>query len=173
MWRRKKLVLVAVATVVVLAGVLSGVVLAADNGDDDQAGAPFGAVWDKVCAIYEQNTGVALDSAALEDAFDQAQQELRTEAMQSRLQSLVDEGKLTQEQADQYQAWLQSKPDMTQYQQQLRDWQQARPGMPSEVEEWQQAKPEVPFGFGFGGHEGFGGMGGRHGFGGLCPQSSS
>jgi polyhydroxyalkanoate synthesis regulator phasin len=70
------------------------------------------ALLDRACAIYEEETGVTIDSAQLKDALDQAQSEMQEEALESRLQNLVDEGKITQEEADQYLEWWQSRPDI-------------------------------------------------------------
>ena len=112
MWRSKKLIVGVVLAAALLFGSLGGVVLAADNGDDSQPGALFGALWDKVCAIYEEKTGDTLDQEALKDSFVQARSELQAEALQNRLQSLVDEGQITQEQADEYLEWQQSRPDV-------------------------------------------------------------
>jgi hypothetical protein len=70
------------------------------------------ALLDRVCQIYQQNTGVAIDPQQLKDAFTQAQRELQDEALQSRLQKLVDEGRITQEEADQYLTWWQSRPNI-------------------------------------------------------------
>jgi len=113
MWRSKKLIVGVVLAAALLFGSLGGVVLAADNGDDSQPSALFGALWDKVCAIYEEKTGDTLDQEALKDSFVQARSEMRAEALQNRLQSLVDEGQITQEQADEYLEWQQSRPDVT------------------------------------------------------------
>ena len=70
------------------------------------------ALLDRVCQIYQENTGVAIDLQQLKDAFTQAQREMQDEALQSRLQKLVDEGKITQEEADQYLEWWQSRPNI-------------------------------------------------------------
>ena len=70
------------------------------------------ALLDRALAIYEGETGVAIDSEQLKDALDQAQSELKEETLESRLQNLVDEGKMTQEEADQYLVWWQSRPDI-------------------------------------------------------------
>jgi len=67
----------------------------------------------RVCQIYEANTGTAIDPQQLKAAFDQAMKEKQDEAMQSWLQKLVSEGKITQEEADQYLAWWQARPDVT------------------------------------------------------------
>jgi hypothetical protein len=112
MWRSKKFIIIAVLAAVVLVGSIGGVAIATDNGDDGQPQAQYGALLERVCEIYEQKTGVAIDQETLKDAFAQAQSEMRTEALESWLQSLVDEDKITQEQADQYLEWWQARPDM-------------------------------------------------------------
>jgi hypothetical protein len=70
------------------------------------------ALLDRVCQIYQQNTGVAINPQQLKDAFTQAQREMRDEALQSRLEKLVNEGKITQAEADQYLQWWQSRPNI-------------------------------------------------------------
>jgi len=113
MWRSKKFIVIALAAVL-LVGSAVGVVLAADNGDEDASPpeARQETLLDKVCAIYEENTGDDIDPEALKDAFAQAQSEMRTEALESRLQNLVELDKITQDEADEYKEWLQSKPDV-------------------------------------------------------------
>jgi hypothetical protein len=113
MWRSKKFIIVAVLAAVVLVGSISGVVLAqTGNGDASNPQTQYETLLNKVCAIYEQNTGTAIDAAELQKAFDQAQSEMQSEALKNRLQSLVDQGKITQDQADQYLKWMESKPDV-------------------------------------------------------------
>ena len=113
--RSKKLIVAAILAAVVLVGSIGGVVLAQENentdGDSNQPGAIFSTVWDKV-AIILQDDGVDITTEQLKAAFTEAKGELRTEAMQNRLQSLVDEGKITQEQADEYLSWQAAKPDI-------------------------------------------------------------
>jgi len=110
MWRSKKIIAAAVLATVVLVGSVGGVALAAD--DESEGGAPFGALWEKVCAIYEDDTGDDIDPEALQAAVAQAQRELREEAMQNRLQNLVEQGEITQAQADEYLEWWQARPDV-------------------------------------------------------------
>ena len=112
MWRSKKFIVAAVLATVILVGGIGGAVLADDNGTGNQRGALFGALWDRVCAIYEDNTGDDIEPEALKDAFAQARNEMRTEAMQNRLQNLVDQGQITQEQADELQQWREARPDV-------------------------------------------------------------
>lgn len=107
----RKFMVLAVLGIVVLVGTMTGVVLA-QNAHDNQPEARPGALLERICAIYEQNTGIAIDPEALRDAFIQARTEMREEALQNRLQYLVEQGKITQKQADQYLEWWQSKPDV-------------------------------------------------------------
>ncbi len=113
MWRSKRLIIAVVLAAVMLAGGIGGVVLATDNGNDDEPEAKYEALLDRVYEIYQENTGVAIDREALKDAFAQAQSELQAEALGTRLQSLVEEGAITQAQADEYLNWWQAKPDVT------------------------------------------------------------
>jgi len=112
MWRNKKVVLLVALATALLIGSIAGVTFAqTGSGDDSQAKTQYEAVLDKVSQIYQQNTGVAIDAQQLKTAFAQAQKEMQNEALQSWLQNLVSEGKITQEQADQYLQWWQSRPD--------------------------------------------------------------
>ncbi|MFC1989151.1 hypothetical protein ACFLVW_01075 [Chloroflexota bacterium] len=103
MWRNKKLIVGVVLASVLLVGSIGGVALAqTENGDDSQPK----TLMARVAEI------LVVDQQALEDAFAQARSEMRDEALDSHLQRLVDEGKITQEEADQYKAWQQAKPDI-------------------------------------------------------------
>jgi hypothetical protein len=113
MRRSKKFIIITVTVAAVLAGCLGGVVFAnPENGDNSQPESKCGALLDRVCEIYQENTGVAIDPQHLKDAFAQAQDETELNALESRLQSLVDQGKITQEEADQYLEWWKSKPNV-------------------------------------------------------------
>lgn len=104
--RKKKFIIAGIiAAVVIIIGGSVSVALAQSGGTtagDNQTNPLFS----RVAAI------LGIDEQKLEDAFAQAHRELRDEASQKRLQSLVDEGKITQEQADQYQQWWQARPDV-------------------------------------------------------------
>ena len=101
MWRSKKFIIVVVLVAVILSGTIGGVVLAT-NGGEIEPEAQHEALLDRVCEIYQENTGVAIDQEALKNAFAQAQDEMRTEALENYLRSLVEQNKITQEQADDY-----------------------------------------------------------------------
>jgi len=117
MRRSKKLIIAAVLAGVLLFGSLGGIALA-DDGDDGPA-AKFGEFIDKVIANYE-GEGYTLESPeALKQAFAdtrtemaEARAEMRAAAMESRLAKLVEEGKITEEEADELQGWWQSRPDV-------------------------------------------------------------
>jgi C4-dicarboxylate-specific signal transduction histidine kinase len=117
MRKRKWFIPIMLLSILLIGGITGGVVAAvSDNSsnteDQSQTTNRYQALLDRACAIYEEQTGVAIDSEQLKDALDQAQSEMRDEALESRLQNLVDEGKMTQEEADQYLEWWQSRPDI-------------------------------------------------------------
>ena len=113
MKRNKKFIIIAVTVATVLALTLSGVGFAEEeNGSGSQPGARHEALLDRVCEIYEENTGVALDSEELQNAFVQAQTEMRDKALEARLESLLEQGKITEEEADQLREWWESRPDV-------------------------------------------------------------
>ena len=122
MWRRKKLILMALLATVLLGAVAGGVAVAQSGSvessqlsastESTQPVDQSGALLARVAEIYQQNTGVAIDQEALKSAFAQAQKDMQIEALKDRLQKLVDEGTMTQAQADQYLQWWQSRPDV-------------------------------------------------------------
>ena len=110
MRRSRKLIIAAVLAAVLLCGSLGGIALA--NDGDDGAATKVEALWDRVGELYQQKTGDTLDQEALKEALAEAGEEMRMEAMKDRLQYLVDEGKITQEQADEYLNWQEARPDL-------------------------------------------------------------
>ena len=113
MWKSKKVVLMTLLAIAVIAGSAIGIAAAQEDGtgDDNPFETRYGALMDKVCGIYQENTGVAIDAEQLKNAFAQAQGVMAEEAMQNRIQGLVDEGKMTQGEADEYLQWWQAMPD--------------------------------------------------------------
>ena len=55
---------------------------------------------------------LGIDEGNLKNAFEQAQRELRENALDARLQELVKQGTWTQQQADAYKAWIKARPDV-------------------------------------------------------------
>jgi uncharacterized membrane protein len=107
MWFKKHLLMVTVlaAMVILVTGIVGGVVYA--QSGDTQTGSTSGKT-----LMARVATTLNIDQTKLEDAFAQAQKEIQKEEQTARLAKMVADGKLTQEQADQYQAWLESKPEL-------------------------------------------------------------
>ena len=108
---------VVVLSVLLIGGITGGIVAAASDDssnaeDQTQLVDRYQVLLDRACAIYEKNTGVAIDSEQLKDALKQARQEMRDEALENWLQNLADNGEISQEEADQYLEWWQSRPDV-------------------------------------------------------------
>lgn len=141
MWRSKKFIIVAVLTAVVLAGSIGGVVLT--NDDENQPRARHEALLDRVCEIYEENTGIAIDADELQKAYAEAQSEMQAAVMEDRLAKMVESGVIDETQAQELQEWWESRPE------------------------------DVPFGPGLRGPGGFRGMGGMHGFGGMFGPAAA
>jgi hypothetical protein len=151
MWRSKKFIVSAVLAVIVLAASIGGVALATDEENGNESVAPFDTLWEKMATVLQED-GIDITSDQLKSAFTEAQEQMRTDALQNFLDEMVAQEKITREQADAYLDWIEAKPDMGD-----------------------------EFGFrGLGGFSGMGGKrfefrmrgpGGFHGFGGFCPQA--
>jgi uncharacterized membrane protein len=115
--RKRKWFIPVVLSIVLIGGIAGGVMVAADDSSSNvdqqsELSDRHQALLDRACAIYQENTGVAIDPEQLKDALNQARSELQEEALESRLQNLVEDGKMTQEEANQYLEWWQSRPDI-------------------------------------------------------------
>ena len=99
---KKFITVISVLLAVILLGVSAGVVFAQDdvNPRDDNP------ILTRVAEI------LGIDQQDLENAFKQAMEEQREQRMDQYFQKLIEDGQLTQEQADQYRNWLESKPDI-------------------------------------------------------------
>lgn len=144
MCRSKKFIIAALLATVLLVGSIAGVAFAQTASGD---GSQSKTLLDRVATILV-GKGINITSQQLKEAFTQAQSQMRDEALDKRLQKLVGEGKITNEQVGQYKAWLQARPNMEPFRQQLEQWQQARPNLP------QARRPD----HGFGGHNYWGGQ---------------
>ncbi len=161
MKNRRKIIAGILVAAMALAGVLVGTV----SADDEANGAnPRDTVMARVAEL------LGVDQTALENAFTQALQEQRTQrqeemqaARDARMQELIDQGVLTQEQVDAWDEWLASRPDNSEA---MQEWMASRPDMGD----------AFPFAEGRGGMRPGGPMmrgGGMAGFGGLgCPTGS-
>ena len=148
MWRNKKIIIIEVLVVVMLIATVGiAAVAQADDENVEQDQVSTCDVIEKVAEIYEANTGTAIDAEELENAFVQARQEIRTENRYNFLDKLVELGKITQEQADEFKAWLEARPDI----------------LTDEFQQWLESRPDI---FGLFGHNGNGAgmmfLGNRH-----------
>jgi hypothetical protein len=122
MWHKKTLIIVAIITTVVIGGVLGGFAMASANDQNlvngnatlvaDPVSGNVSALLDKIATYYNQETGETLNTQALLNAFNSAQQDMRTEAQNNFIDKLQEQGKLTPEQAQQYKDWLAQRPDV-------------------------------------------------------------
>jgi hypothetical protein len=115
--RKRKWLIPTVLSIVLVGGIAGGVMVAADDSSgtvdqQSQLADRHEELLDRACGIYQENTGTTIDSEQFKAALEQAQGELQEEALESRVQDLVDNGMLTQEEADQYLEWWQSRPDI-------------------------------------------------------------
>lgn len=113
MFRKKKWLIITVlaATLVIITGVVGGLAYAQSGASatttaNTTATDPAKTLYAKVAAI------MGIDQQQLEEAFTQAQQEMRDEELTSRLNNMVEQGTITQDQADQYLQWWQARPDV-------------------------------------------------------------
>ena len=121
MWRKKKFIISLVVIAIAVFASIGGIAFAQGSGTDSQSDSLLG----KVASI------LGIDQQKVEDAFTQAQQEMQQERQDQMLQNLVDQGILTEDQATQYKDWLNSKPDMSDYNAQMQQWFASKPDLPA------------------------------------------
>jgi hypothetical protein len=119
-WRKKKFIFGLLIAVILVAASLGGIALAQGSEEDDQS--------KTLMARAAEILGI--DQQQLEDAFEQARTEMQQETLDKYLQGLVDEGKITEEEAARYKEWIQSKPDMAQLKEETKNWMEAKPDIP-------------------------------------------
>jgi hypothetical protein len=83
----------------------SGVILAQEVGGTPSPNSPAKSFAARVAAK------LGLQEAQVQGAFKQAAREMQDEAVKGRLSRLVERGRLTQAQADEYFKWYQSRPE--------------------------------------------------------------
>ena len=100
---RKHWLLISIATGVLAIGIVGGTVLA--QAGPSTGSAPAKSFASRVATI------LGLDEAKVQSAINQASKDMQDEAIQSRLDRQVQQGRITQAQADQFKKWYQSRPD--------------------------------------------------------------
>ena len=172
MTNRRKLIAGVLVATMALTGVLVGTI----SADDESSATPRGNLMARVAEI------LGLPQADVENAFEQAMGEQRDErqaktqaARDARLQDLIDEGVLTQEQVDEWEAWLEAQPDNSD---EMRAWLESRPDMGDAFAAGPGGRGLMAGGIGPRGMtpRGMmprGPMAGGRGFAGLCPASEA
>jgi hypothetical protein len=125
---------------IILIGGSAGAVLAQPNQNIPERRA---AIISKVADILDIN------QQTLENAFKQAQQEQREAALQNRLSELINEGTITQQQANEFTAWINSRPDdipMVGPQQLKKLVQEGKISQEQidNLKAWMESKPDIP-----------------------------
>ena len=100
---KKRWLLLSLTVVALVLGISGGVALAQEADPDN--GSPLKSFASRVASILGVNEQQA------QDAFDQAAKEMRDEALQIKLDAMVESGRITREQADEYEQWHQSRPN--------------------------------------------------------------
>lgn len=96
--------LVIPALMVALVGLMGGAALA--QAEDPQGTSPVKSL---VARVAEK---LGLSESTVQDAFDESRQEMQDEMIDRNLNRLVENGTLTQEEADDYGDWLDARPDI-------------------------------------------------------------
>jgi uncharacterized membrane protein len=141
---KKKLIITGMVIAVVVIGCIGGAVMASSGSDDNTTSTTTPANPQDTLAKVASKLNISVDT--LEAAFKEARSEIQQEQLDTKLAQLVTEGKITQDQADAYKAWLNSRPSDSEYQSALKTWLDSNPLSGADI--------QLP------------GMGGRGGFGG-------
>ncbi len=91
----------AVAVVVMLAAAGGAIMAQESEGKESR----FSAFAERVASI------LGLEADDVEDAMEQAKQELAEEARDDKLAMMVEKGMFTQQQADDWKAWMEARPE--------------------------------------------------------------
>ncbi len=101
---RKRWIVVSLLVGLLTIGITGGVVLAQEGGGSEKTSLAKSFA-SRVAAI------LGLDETQVESAMKQAAGQIQDEALQAKLDKMVESGRLTQQQADQYREWYKARPD--------------------------------------------------------------
>jgi hypothetical protein len=114
MWKRKKFIILGVVlAVVILVGATAGVAFAQTGA----AKTPVAQVTSAVAGFSDNLTAriakiLGIDQQKLDAAIKQANTDLQNQRLDDYLNQLVQSGKITNDQANQYKTWLNSRPNI-------------------------------------------------------------
>ena len=98
---RKRWIIVSVVMAALAIAITGGAIMAQD--EDEDGSKSFAGRVAEILGLEEDTVG---------DAMKQAKEDMRDEAVKAKLDALVEDGKMTQEDADAYLEWLESRPDV-------------------------------------------------------------
>ena len=98
---KKRTLAIVLAAGLLAVAAFGGAALAQTSGSDGGAASFAARLADKL----------GLAEADVQTAVDEVRAEMREERLDAKLDALVESGKITQEQADEYRAWIESAPD--------------------------------------------------------------
>ena len=102
--KRKRWFIGSLMAAVVVLGITGGAVMAQEaTGPDGDS--PIMGLAARVAEI------LGIDEVRVQEAIVQAKAEMHAERLQARLDAMVSSGRLTQEQADAYKAWIEARPE--------------------------------------------------------------
>ena len=104
---RKRWLFIPIVVLLVALGVVGGAVLAEQVSDGDKVRDDG----DKKGFAGRVAEILGLDEETVADAMKQAKKEMHEEYVQAWLDKMVESGRITQEQADEYQNWLDDRPE--------------------------------------------------------------
>ena len=99
----KRRIIILAITGIMAAMITGGAVIAQESGSNEDFSKQ--SLASRVAAI------LGLDEVVVQDAFTQARGDIRDERFQMKLDRLVEQGILDQEQADELRDWYESRPD--------------------------------------------------------------
>ena len=103
---RKRTIAILVAAGLLALGLTVGVVMAQDGGSETSTSTSAATTFaDRVAA------SLGLESDTVRDAFAEAKRDQEDEAYKSRLDRMVEAGRLTQDEADSRYTWFEGRPD--------------------------------------------------------------
>jgi hypothetical protein len=116
---KKKLALIGLAAVLGLTalgfGINTALVAASDNTTDQDSTTAVVSESENETSPYDTFVSkladkLGMDEETLATAISEVRQEMRLEVLEERLQEAVDEGTITQDEADQILQWMKSRP---------------------------------------------------------------
>ena len=104
MWKSKKFIFLVVLGAAILVGSIAGVVYAQEDDEEDVA--------PRIALLERVADKLGIDVEQLTDAFNEAVSEIQDEARLRWIEKAVEEGWLTEEEAQEYSEWWAAKPDI-------------------------------------------------------------